>query len=536
MNVKKEVILGNEATDKLIAGLDIMANTVKCTLGPKGRHVMVLTSFDTPHITKDGVTVARSIKIKNPAKNLGAMTLLQAAEKTVREAGDGTTTSIVLAQSMVHEAVKLLRNGVDVKTIRKVMDSYFTLVVDYIKSRSKMVRTVDDVYDVALVSSNGDEKLSGLIREAYVSVGLDGIIATADSNSPKSYVETTSGLRFDKGYISHVFINNSRNGTVEYENPLIFVCDTKLRYSSDIAPVLNIAAEAGRPIVIIADDVEAQALATAMVNKVKGNMPVVCVKAPSYGQNRYNIMEDIAIYTNGTVVSEKAGMHASKVTREQLGECDRIVINQTQTTIIGGKGNPDKIESRIEAIKGEYDNAPTKYHEDKAMERIAMLKSKIATIYVGGHTDIEVRELKDRLDDTIHAAKAAIEDGIISGGGSVLYDAYNHLDKDLKSNPEYTQVFSKSLKEIMHAPLKVLCENSDASFDVVKALINTKGVGYGFNANTGEVEKLDEIGVVDPTKVLISALNNAFSVSSMLLSTHAIVIQPSLSRDDVANM
>lgn len=534
MNKKKLVLLGDEAISRLVNGVNVMADAISKTLGPKGKHAMILTSFDTPHITKDGVTVARAIKLEDPVENLGAQAALQAAEKTVREAGDGTTTAIILTRAIIREARKLIAFGIDPRLIRDYLQNYFSLAVDYIRSVSVKIDTLDQVSNVAMVSSNRDKQLAKLVTIAYEKVGLDGIITTAESKTATSWVDVDSGLRFSRGYVSPLFVNCPRSATVEYSSPLVFITDGILRTSRDAAAVLNIAAEKSAPILIIADDIQGQALATILLNRHRASMPVVAVKAPSYGQNRYDMLEDIAAYTGATVVSESKGMLITDITESALGSCDRIVVSSTDTTIIGPKGSKQDIEARIESIKGLIDTANHSMLREQYLERMAMLKGHIATIYVGGRTDLEVKELKDRLDDTIHATRAAIDGGVIPSTASTLYKVYHKIESSLENKHPALQA---ALEAIMSSPLECLCDNCGVSVDIVKNSLNASpDISLGYNALTDKVENLYDAGIIDPALVLMSALNNSLSVASLLLSTEVVVTQPSLSSEDIASM
>lgn len=525
--MSKNITFSDTTRRKLKSGVDKIANAVKATLGPKGRNVVIQTTYGTPHITKDGVTVAKNIELKDPIENLAAQVIKQAAQKTVLQCGDATTTAIVLAQTIYNEGYKLIQAGVaspiDIKrSIEKVLPNVLSYIQD---AGIKINDDLNKIKQVASISANNDEEIGDLISEAFSLVGEEGIVHVEESKSTDTYIEQTKGAQFDRGYISPYFINNPSKYNCELINPYIFIYDKKLRTSQDVIPIMQLATKQGRPLLIIAEEVEAQALSLLIVNKVQARLPFVAVKAPAFGERRIKMLEDIAILTKGQLISESSGKTLAQVTLADLGEAEKVIITKTDTTIIKGKGTVKAIQDRIEAIKAESETTESEYEIQKNKERIAMLSGKVAILHIGAPTEIELKEKKDRIDDAIQATQAALKLGIVPGGGITFINASKQLDTSF--------IGAKILYTALEAPFRVICENADVPADIALSKCSTN---IGYNALTNKHEDLVKSGVIDPVLALVYALTNAASVATTLLLTEVTITDEPVEAEQMPNM
>lgn len=497
--------------NQLLKGVRLLANAVKVTLGPKGRNVLIQDNGRPPVVTKDGVTVAKNINVKDPVPNMAIQLLKQAASRTAQEAGDGTTTSTILAASLYEECLKQINNGEKASDLKKQLDYYLPLILDELESNG-LPLTEDNLVSIATISSNNDEHLGKLIADAFKYVGKEGVIVVQDSLTDETYIKATEGVSFDRGYLSSYFITDPSRQLVEYENPLIFYYDKKLRSTQQIMPLVEAAHRAKRPLVVIADEIEGQALSILIANKVQASVPIVAVKAPAFGQRRTEILKDLSILTGGELISDDKGQRPETTTLLQLGSCDKIIISQNDTIMVGPHGNKELIDNRVEELKFLLESATDTYTKDKLLERIAKLSAKTATLYVGASTETEITEKKHRIDDALCAVRAAYKKGFLPGGGSALYRVTQYL------------ILPAFIESALIEPLKVLIHNSSGSIDLVaSALSKNKDYNYGYNGNTNNVEDLIEAGIIDPTLVVLEALKNAFSVASMLILTSVVV-------------
>lgn len=537
--MKKVIILGNEAQEKLFKGVNIIADTVKSTLGPKGSNVVIETAYGTPHVTKDGVTVANAVVLEDPEENLGALIVKQAAGTTVDQAGDGTTTSMVLAQEMVRQGIKQIAAGFDPTLIVKGMESARTEVVDHIKSKSEQVKeNWDRIEQIATISANNDVEIGGLIKDGYRTVGVDGVVAVQESQTADSFVEKTMGMNWDRGYLSPYFINNPKKRTCELDKPLIFLYDKKIRSTQEIIPMLEAAHSVSRPLFIIAEEIEAQALGLLVVNRVKRSFPICAVKAPGFGDRRMRILEDIAALTGATVLSESKARPIHTFQPEDFGSAQQIVITRDGFTIVSGDGSEQQLERRMEHIRGELATASTDYDKNQTRERLAKMQNGIAILHVGAATEVELKQKKDRVDDALKATKAAIEMGIVAGAGSTFVSAVVNRPQTETIDISDSQSFEAG-KEILYksiqAPVKQIAINAgmsgEVAYETVKDSIKPGSPEQLMGINVYSTSKEDKLiplkstGIIDPTKVLVSALNNALSVASMILTTKATITE-----------
>ena len=522
--MNKEITFNPEALEKLKQGVNTLANAVKVTLGPKGRNVVIQPPYGNPHITKDGVTVAKQVDLKDPVENLAAQILKQAATKTVATCGDGTTTATVLAQAIFNEGYKYIQMGmINPIDLKKGLEKELTKVIEYINTKAQKIDSPEQLEQIATISANNDNEIGKLIAEAFIAVGEEGIVMAEESKSTNTSVEITKGAKFDRGFISPYFINNPTKMSCELDNPLILLYDKKIRAVQEIAPVLNIIAgqAKNRPLLVIAEEVEAQALGVLLVNKMRAGFQLCAVKAPGFGERRTKILEDLAVLTGGTVITENTGKTLNQVQLSDLGQADKIVVTKTDTLIVCDNVDKNKVQKRIDEIKAEIEHTESDYDALKGKERIAMLAGKVAVLRIGAATEIELKEKKDRIDDAVQATQAALKLGVVPGGGSIFFDLSNILSNSLtKEVTLATQVMNKALQ----APFRTICENAGVNADVIAEKLY-EGVGY--DANNGNVENLSKIGIIDPALVLISAIESAVSVASMLLLTStAITILP----------
>jgi len=521
----KDVKFSREAREGIARGVDILANAVRVTLGPKGRNVVIDKSFGAPRITKDGVTVAKEIELKDKFENMGAQMLRAVASKTHDHAGDGTTTATVLAQAIVREGMKSVSAGIDPMDLKRGIDLAVIKVVEDLKARSKPVANNEEIAQVGIVSANGDEVVGRKIAEAMEKVGKEGVITVEEASGIEFELDVVEGMQFDRGYLSPYFITNTEKMTVELNDPYILIHEKKLSNLQAILPILEAVVQSARPLLIIAEDVEGEALATLVVNKLRGGLKVAAVKAPGFGDRRKAMLEDIAILTSGQTISEDLGIKLENVTLDMLGTAKRVTIDKDNTTIVDGAGAADAIKGRVEAIRAQIENTTSDYDKEKLQERLAKLAGGVAIIKVGGSTEIEVKERKDRVDDALHATRAAVEEGIVPGGGTALLYASRVLDAVKGQNDDQTRGID-IIRKALQAPLRQIAQNSGHDGAVVAGkLIDGNDQNLGFNAQTELYENLVQAGVIDPTKVVRSALQDAASVAGLLITTEAAVAE-----------
>ena len=521
----KDVKFGQDARDRMLRGVDILANAVKVTLGPKGRNVVLDKSYGAPRITKDGVTVAKEIELEDKFENMGAQMLKEVASKTSDIAGDGTTTATVLAQAIIREGAKSVAAGANPMDLRRGIDQAVAAVVEELKAKAKKVTSNDEIAQVGTISSNGDIEIGAKIAEAMKRVGNEGVITIEESKSLETELDVVEGMQFDRGYLSPYFITNAEKMMVELEDPYILIHEKKLGGLQALLPLLEAVVQAGKPLVIIAEDVEGEALATLVVNKLRGGLKVAAVKAPGFGDRRKAMLEDIATVTGGSVVSEDLGIKLENVTLDMLGRAKKITIDKEDTTIVDGAGKKVDIEARIKQIKAQIEDTTSDYDKEKLQERLAKLAGGVAVIKVGGATEVEVKERKDRVDDALHATRAAVEEGIVPGGGVALLRAIKALEL-LKANNEDQKTGISIVRKALQAPSRQIFTNAgeDGSVIVGKILENAT-YAFGFNAQSGAYGDLVSQGVIDPAKVVRCALQDAASVAGLLITTEAMIAE-----------
>ncbi|MXO48255.1 chaperonin GroEL [Erythrobacter vulgaris] len=521
----KDVKFGRDAREGILRGVDTLANAVKVTLGPKGRNVVIDKSFGAPRITKDGVTVAKEIELKDKFENMGAQMIKEVASKTNDLAGDGTTTATVLAQSIVTEGMKSVAAGMNPMDLKRGIDLAVTKVVEDLKSRSKDVSGSQEIAQVGIISANGDREVGEKIAEAMEKVGKEGVITVDESKGLEFELETVEGMQFDRGYLSPYFITNPEKMTVELENPYILIHEKKLSNLQAMLPVLEAAVQSGRPLLIIAEDIEGEALATLVVNKLRGGLKVAAVKAPGFGDRRKAMLQDIAILTKGEMISEDLGIKLENVTLGMLGEAKRVTIDKDNTTIVDGAGDEGDIKARVTEIRTQIDNTSSDYDKEKLQERLAKLAGGVAVIKVGGASEVEVKERKDRVDDALHATRAAVEEGIVPGGGTALLYATKALNGLEGENSDQTRGID-IVRRALQAPVRQIAANAGHDGAVVAGkLTDANDDTLGFNAATDTYENLVAAGVIDPTKVVRTALQDAASVAGLLITTEAAIVE-----------
>ncbi|KVQ97436.1 chaperonin GroEL [Burkholderia ubonensis] len=518
----KEIIFSDVARAKLTEGVNILANAVKVTLGPKGRNVVLERSFGAPVVTKDGVSVAKEIELADKLQNIGAQLVKEVASRTSDAAGDGTTTATVLAQAIVREGQKYVAAGLNPLDLKRGIDKAVAAAVDELKKISKPTTTSKEIAQVATISANGEESIGQRIAEAIDRVGKEGVITVEDGKSLADELDIVEGLQFDRGYLSPYFINNPDKQIAEIENPYILLHDKKISNIRELLPVLEQVAKSGRPLLIIAEDVEGEALATLVVNNIRGILKTVAVKAPGFGDRRKALLEDIAILTGGQVIAEETGLTLEKATLAELGQAKRIEVGKENTTVIDGAGEAVNIEARVKQIRVQIDEATSDYDREKLQERVAKLAGGVAVIKVGGATEIEVKEKKDRVDDALHATRAAVEEGIVPGGGVALIRVKQAIRELTGANADQ-HAGIKIVLRALEEPLRQIVTNAGEEASVVVAKVAEGSGNFGYNAQTGEYGDLVESGVLDPTKVTRTALQNAASVAGLLLTTDATV-------------
>jgi len=519
----KQLFFNTDARNKMKKGVDVLANAVKVTLGPKGRNVVIEKKFGAPGITKDGVTVAKEIELEDPIENMGAQMVKEVASKTSDVAGDGTTTATVLAQAIITEGLKNVAAGANPMDLKRGIDKAVDKVVEHLKSQSQTVGTdTNKIQQVASVSANNDPEVGKLIAEAMKKVGKEGVITVEEARGTETTVEVVEGMQFDRGYISPYFVTNSEKMEAELENPYILIYDKKISSMKDILHILEKVAQGGRPLLIIAEDLEGEALATLVVNKLRGTLKVAAVKAPGFGDRRKEMLQDIAILTKGIVISEEQGYKLENADLSYLGQAASVTIDKDNTTIVGGKGKKEDITARINQIKAQIEVTTSDYDKEKLQERLAKLSGGVAVLQVGAATEVEMKEKKDRVDDALHATRAAVEEGIVPGGGVALIRAAETLEKMKGSNEDETTGIS-IVKRALEEPLRQIVANAGIEGSIVVQKVKEGKGDFGFNARTEEYENLFKAGVIDPTKVTRIALENAASIAGMLLTTECVV-------------
>ena len=529
----KDVKFGNDARVKMLKGVNILADAVKVTLGPKGRNVVLDKSFGAPTITKDGVSVAREIELEDKFENMGAQMVKEVASKANDAAGDGTTTATVLAQAIVNEGLKAVAAGMNPMDLKRGIDKAVTAVVAELKSLSKPCETSKEIEQVGTISANSDSIVGQLIAQAMEKVGKEGVITVEDGTGLEDELDVVEGMQFDRGYLSPYFINKPETATVELDNPFILLVDKKISNIRELLPVLEGVAKAGKPLLIIAEDVEGEALATLVVNTMRGIVKVAAVKAPGFGDRRKAMLQDIAILTAGTVISEEIGMELEKATLEDLGQAKRVVINKDNTTIIDGIGDEVQIQGRVAQIRQQIEESTSDYDKEKLQERVAKLAGGVAVIKVGAATEVEMKEKKARVEDALHATRAAVEEGVVAGGGVALIRAASKV-ADLRGDNEEQNVGIKLALRAMEAPLRQIVANAGEEASVVASAVKNGEGNFGYNAGTEQYGDMIAMGILDPTKVTRSALQFAASVAGLMITTECMVTE--LPKDDKADL
>ncbi|WP_295418385.1 chaperonin GroEL [Sulfurovum sp.] len=517
----KEIFFSDKARSGLYEGVTKLADAVKVTMGPRGRNVLIQKSFGAPHITKDGVSVAREIELDDNLENMGAQLVKEVASNTADEAGDGTTTATVLAHSIFKEGLRNITAGANPIEVKRGMDKASAVIIEELQKISKEVKDKKEIAQVATISANSDETIGNLIAEAMEKVGKDGVITVEEAKGINDDLEVVEGMQFDRGYLSPYFVTNTEKMTCEMENPLLLITDAKITSLKDLVPVLEQIQQSGRPLLIISDDLEGEALATLVLNRLKGVLNIAAVKAPGFGDRKKEMLKDIAILTGATVITEELGLSLDKATLNELGQAARVVIDKDNTVIVDGKGDSTAVESRVNEIKVQIGNTTSEYDKEKLQERLAKLSGGVAVIKVGAATETEMKEKKDRVDDALSATKAAVDEGIVIGGGAALIKAAQAIDLSLSGDEA---VGAEIILRAVYAPMKQIAQN--AGFDagvVADKIANSNEANLGFNAATGEYVDMLEAGIIDPLKVERVALQNATSVASLLLTTEATV-------------
>ena len=519
----KDLKFNIEAREQLKQGVDALANAVKVTLGPKGRNVIIEKKFGAPHITKDGVTVAKEIELADPFQNTGAQLVKSVASKTGDDAGDGTTTATVLAQSIVATGLKNVAAGANPMDLKRGIDKAVAKVVEHVKAQSEQVGDdYDKIEQVATVSANNDNEIGKLIADAMKKVSKDGVITIEEAKGRETTIGVVEGMQFDRGYLSPYFVTNTEKMECEMENPLILIYDKKISNLQEFLPILNPAAQTGRPILVIAEDVDSEALTTLVVNRLRAQLKICAVKAPGFGDRRKAMLEDIAILAGGIVISEEKGLKLEQATIEMLGSAEKVTISKDNTTIVGGKGQKENIQDRINQIKNEIKNTTSSYDKEKLQERLAKLSGGVAVLYVGAASEVEMKEKKDRVDDALCATRAAIEEGTIPGGGVALIRAIESLDKLEGENADETTGIN-IVKRAIEEPLRQIVENAGLEGSVVVEKVRNQKGDFGYNARKDTYENLRESGIIDPAKVCRVALENAASIAGMFLTTECVI-------------
>ena len=519
----KDILFNLDARDGLKKGVDALSNAVKVTLGPKGRNVIIEKSYGAPHITKDGVSVAKEIELQDPVENMGAQLVKEVASKTNDLAGDGTTTATVLAQAIVAAGLKNVIAGANPMDLKRGMDKAVATVVESLKAQSEQVGdSIEKIQQVASISANNDNNIGTLIAEAMAKVKKEGVITVEDAKGIETHVDVVEGMQFDRGYISPYFVTNTEKMEAVYENPFILIYDKKISVMKDLLPILEKSLQTGRPLLIIAEDIDSEALATLVVNRLRGSLKVVAVKAPGFGDRRKEMLEDIAILTGGTVITEEKGYRLEDATLAELGTADKITVTKDNTTIVNGQGAKENIDARAAQIKAQIASTTSDYDREKLQERLAKIAGGVAVIYVGAASEVEMKEKKDRVEDALNATRAAIEEGIIPGGGVGFIRAISSIEKMKGENDDETTGIA-IIKRALEEPLRQIVENAGLEGSVVVNKVREGEGDFGFNARTETYENLLKTGVIDPVKVSRVALENAASIASMLLTTECVI-------------
>ena len=518
----KEILFDIEARNKIKSGVDALANAVKVTLGPKGRNVVIDKKFGAPTVTKDGVTVAKEIDLTDPVENMGAQLVKEVASKTNDAAGDGTTTATVLAQAIYTAGIKSVTAGANPMDLKRGIEKAVNAVVANLKKQAKPIANSEEIAQIATISGNNDPEIGNRIAEAMKVVGKDGVITVEEAKGTEDELKTVEGMQFDRGYLSPYFVTNPEKMETELENPLILIHDKKISNLKDVLPILEKAQQTGRPLLIIAEDVDGEALAALVVNKIRGSLKIAAVKAPGFGDRRKAMLEDIATLTGGTLISEDQGYKLEAADVPQLGQAEKVVIDKDNTTIVNGAGDPELIKGRVNQIKAQVESTTSDYDKEKLQERLAKLSGGVAVIYVGAVTEVEMKEKKDRVDDALHATRAAVEEGIVAGGGTALIRAISALD-NLPSENDDQQHGVNIVKIAIESPLRTIVNNAGGEGSVVVNKVKEGSGDFGYNAKTNVYEKLIETGVIDPVKVTRLALENAASISGLLLTTECVI-------------
>ncbi len=519
----KQINFNTEAREKLKEGVDALANAVKVTLGPKGRNVVIQKSFGAPAITKDGVTVAKEVELEDAVANMGAQMVKEVASKTADAAGDGTTTATVLAQAMVTAGLKNVAAGANPMDLKRGIEKAVKSVVANLKAQTENIgEDFGKIQQVAAISANNDETIGSLIADAMKRVSKDGVITVEEAKGTDTYMEEVIGMQFDRGYLSPYFITDAEKMVADYENPYLLITDKKISNMQDLVPVLEKSLQTGRPLLIIAEDVDSQALGVLVVNRLRAGLKVVAVKAPGFGDRRKAMLEDIAILTGATVISEEQGYKLENAGLEHLGSCERITVDKDNTTVVGGKGKAEDIKSRIGQIKQQIDATTSDYDKEKLQERLAKLAGGVAVLYIGAATEVEMKEKKDRVDDALHATRAAIEEGIVPGGGVALVRAISSLEK-LKGVNEDENYGIAIVRKSLEAPIRIIAENAGVDGSLVFHKVMDGKDSFGYNARTDVYEDLKKAGIIDPTKVTRVALEMAASIAGLVLTTECVI-------------
>jgi len=518
----KNIVFESEARAQLKAGVDALANAVKVTLGPKGRNVIIDKKFGAPSITKDGVSVAKEIDLKDPVENMGAQLVKEVASKTADDAGDGTTTATVLAQSIYSFGIKNVAAGANPMDLKRGVDKAVEAVIADLEKQSKQISNSNEIAQVGSISANNDQGIGKMIADAMDKVGKDGVITVEEARGTETEVKTVEGMQFDRGYLSPYFVTNTDKMEAEMEAPYILIYDKKISSMKELLPVLEAVSQTGKPLVIISEDVDGEALATLVVNKIRGTLKIAAVKAPGFGDRRKAMLEDIAILTGGTVISEERGYKLENATLEFLGTADKVLIDKDNTTIINGAGKAEDITARVNQIKQQVENTSSEYDKEKLQERLAKLSGGVAILYIGAATEVEMKEKKDRVDDALHATRAAVQEGVVAGGGVALIRAIAALDKVKTINvDEKTGV--NIIRQAIESPLRTIVENAGLEGSVIVQKVKEGKDDFGYNAKDDKYENLIAAGVIDPKKVTRLALENAASIASLLLTTEVVV-------------
>ena len=518
----KEISFDTSAREGLKKGVDKLANAVKVTLGPKGRNVVLDKKFGAPTITKDGVSVAKEIELKDAIENMGAQLVKEVASKTADDAGDGTTTATVLTQAIFTHGIKNVAAGANPMDLKRGIEKGVAAIVENLKSQSTAIKDSNEIASVGTISANNNPEVGKMIADAMDKVGKDGVITVEEAKGTETEVKTVEGMQFDRGYLSPYFVTNADKMEAELENPYILIYDKKISNMKELLPILEATAQTGKPLLIIAEDVDGEALATLVVNKIRGALKIAAVKAPGFGDRRKAMLEDIAILTGGTVISEERGYKLEGATIDYLGTAEKINIDKDNTTIVNGAGNADDIKARVNQIKAQIETTTSDYDKEKLQERLAKLSGGVAILYIGAATEVEMKEKKDLVDDALHATRAAVEEGVVTGGGIAFIRAIEALDK-VETENEDQSTGVNILRLALESPLRTIVENAGQEASVIVQKVKEGKKDFGYNARTGEFENLIKAGVIDPTKVARLALENAASIAGLLLTTEAVV-------------